>query len=78
MMSLIWPECRWIASNINNRHLWPMLDVSNSPLDTLPHDELLAKLKSLTNLRVLPRPESDTGWRIEIGPFPDCTDVPAS
>jgi hypothetical protein len=44
------------------------------PLHTLPRDELLAKLKSLTNLRVVRAPES--GWKIEIDPFPGWEDVP--
>jgi hypothetical protein len=47
-----------------------MPDLSKPPLRTLPHDELLAKLKSLTNLRAVRDPASDTGWKIEIGPFP--------
>ncbi|HSL18476.1 MAG TPA: WD40 repeat domain-containing protein [Methylomirabilota bacterium] len=56
--------------------LWPMPDLSKRPLHTLPHDELLAKLKSLTNLRAVRDPESDTGWKIEIGPFPGWAVVP--
>jgi hypothetical protein len=56
--------------------LWPMPDLSKPPLHTLPHDELLAKLKSLTNLRAVRDPASDTGWKIEIGPFPGWDTVP--
>jgi WD40 repeat protein len=56
--------------------LWPMPDLSKPPLHTLPHDELLAKLKSLTNLRAVPDPGSDTGWKIEVGPFPGWATVP--
>jgi WD40 repeat protein len=56
--------------------LWPMPDLSKPPLHTLPHDELLAKLKSLTNLRAVRDPDSDTGWTIEIGPFPGWREVP--
>jgi len=47
-----------------------------APLHTLPYDELLAKLKSLTNHRAVPDSGSDTGWKIEIGPFPGWGDVP--
>ncbi len=47
-----------------------MPDLSKPPLHTLPHDELIAKLKTLTNLRVVRDPESATGWKIEVGPFP--------
>ena len=55
-----------------------LLDVlrEKAPLHTLPYDELLAKLKSLTNLRGVPDTGSDTGWKIEIGPFPGWGDVP--
>ncbi len=44
--------------------------VDKPPLHTLPHDELLAKLHSLTNLRAVRDPTSSTGWTIELGPFP--------
>ena len=55
-----------------------LLDVlrEKAPLHTLPYDERLAKLKSLTNLRAVPDTGSDTGWKIEIGPFPGWGDVP--
>ncbi|HSL19503.1 MAG TPA: winged helix-turn-helix domain-containing protein [Methylomirabilota bacterium] len=56
--------------------LWPMPDLTKPPLHTLPHDELLAKLHSLTNLRAVRDPASDTGWTIEIGPFPGWATVP--
>jgi hypothetical protein len=42
----------------------------------MPHDQLLAKLKSLTTLRAAPDSSSDTGWKIEIGPFPGWARVP--
>ena len=72
------PDGRWIAScgDDGTIRLWPMPDLSKPPLHTLPHDELLAKLKSLTNLRAVPDPGSDTGWKIEIGPFPGWAEVP--
>jgi hypothetical protein len=53
-----------------------MPDLSKPPLHTLPYDELLAKLKSLTNLRAVRDPSSSTGWTIELGPFPGWRDVP--
>jgi hypothetical protein len=52
----------------------PGLDKRSLP--TLPHDELIAKLKSLTNLRAVRDPESATGWKIEVGPFPGWATVP--
>jgi len=45
-------------------------------VDTVQHDELLAKLLSLTNLRAVRDPASDTGWKIELGPFPGWTKIP--
>jgi serine/threonine protein kinase/WD40 repeat protein len=72
------PDLRWVAScgEDNTLRLWPMPDLSKPPLHTLPHGELLAKLRSLTNLRAVRDPASDTGWKIEIGPFPGWAPVP--
>jgi hypothetical protein len=53
-----------------------MPDLDQPPLHTLPRDELLAKLKSLTNIRVVRDPESSEGWKTEIGPFPGWEEVP--
>jgi hypothetical protein len=46
------------------------------PFQTLPNDELLAKLRALTNLRVVPDAGSATGYRVEIGPFPGWKKLP--
>ena len=56
--------------------LWPIPDLSTPPLHTLPHDELIAKLKTLTNLRVVRDEESPTGWKLTVGPFPGWETVP--
>jgi hypothetical protein len=53
-----------------------MPDLSQPPLHTLPLGELLAKLGSLTNLRVVAAPESATGYDIEPGPFRGWAEVP--
>ncbi len=72
------PDGRWIATaaDDNTVRLWPMPDLSKPPLHTLPHDELIAKLKSLTNLRAVRDEESSTRWKIEVGPFPGWAEVP--
>jgi WD40 repeat protein len=73
------PEGRWIASGGKDGtvRLWPMPDLSKPPLHTLPREELIAKLKILTNLRAVRDPESATGWKIEVGPFPGWETVPS-
>ncbi len=66
------PLGRWIASGGNDGtvRLWPMPDLSKAPLHTLPREELIAKLKTLTNLRVVRDEESSTGWKLTHDPFP--------
>jgi DNA-binding winged helix-turn-helix (wHTH) protein/WD40 repeat protein len=72
------PDGRWIASSAQDGtiRLWPMPDLSKPPLHTLPLDELIAKLKTLTNLRAVRDEESSTGWKIEVGRFPGWETVP--
>jgi WD40 repeat protein len=72
------PDLRWVASADvdQNLRLWPMPDLTKPPLQTLPHDELLAKLHTLTNLRALRDPAAPGGWTIELGPFPGWREVP--
>jgi WD40 repeat protein len=72
------PDGRWVATSgeDNTLRLWPMPDLSKPPLHTLPHDELMAKLRSLTNLRVVRDPASAGGWKVETSPFPGWKDVP--
>jgi WD40 repeat protein len=72
------PDRRWIASTgeDNTLRLWPTPDFSKPPLHILPHDELIAKLKSLTNLRLVRNPESAEGWKVELDPFPGWKEIP--
>jgi len=72
------PDSRWIASGdeFGEIRLWPMPDVSRPPLHTLPHDELIATLQTLTNLRVVREPGSGDDWKIETARFPGWKQVP--
>lgn len=73
------PDGRWIAAGSDDDsfiRLWPIPDLSKPPLHTLPREELIAKLKTLTNLRVVRDEESTTGWKVDVGPFPGWETVP--
>jgi len=41
-----------------------------------PYEELLDRLRAVTNLRVVPDEQSAAGYRIELGPFPGWAKVP--
>jgi WD40 repeat protein len=72
------PDRRWVVARSADDMIsfWPMPDLSQPPLHTLPRSELIAKLKSLTNLRVAEDPDSPSGWKLEVGPFPGWETVP--
>ena len=65
------PDGEWIASGGHDGavRLWPMPDLDRPPLHTLPYEELLEKLRALTNLRVVPDNQSATGYRVVPGSF---------
>ena len=46
------------------------------PLHTLPLDVLLAKLRALTNLRVVPDATAATGYSVRPGPVPSWATAP--
>ncbi len=76
--AIVSPDLKWIASagEDNTLRLWPMPDLDRPPLHALPQRDLVATLKSLTNLRAVRDARAPTGWKIEAGPFPGWRDVP--
>ncbi len=64
------PDGRWIFSGAGSEiRQWPMPDLSQPPPHTLPLEQFLAELHSMTNLRVVEDLDSSAGWRLEVGPF---------
>ncbi|HEX9723036.1 MAG TPA: hypothetical protein VGC53_02000 [Vicinamibacteria bacterium] len=47
-----------------------------TPFHTLPYEEILERIRALTNLRVIADGASDTGYRVVVGPFPGWKTVP--
>jgi len=72
------PDGRQVVSagNDGTIRLWPMPDLSRPPLHTLPREDLLAKLRAFTNLRVVVDPTSRTGYALESEPFPGWSEPP--
>ena len=68
------PDGKWVAllsgAGGATIRLWPVPDTSQPPLQSLPHDELLGKLRRMTNLRVVTDSDSDTGWSWSLDPCP--------
>jgi serine/threonine protein kinase/WD40 repeat protein len=71
------PDGRWIASSSDDAtlRLWPMPE--GTPFHTLPPDELLERLRALTNVRAVEDEESSTGYTLDLAPFPGWEKVPA-
>jgi WD40 repeat protein len=76
------PDGRWVAAAMGAGasfetplRVWRM--PQGRPLQTLSRKELLGRLKEMTNLRVVIDKSSNTGYRIEVAPFPGWEKVPA-
>jgi WD40 repeat protein len=63
------PGARWLASSGDDGtvRVWPMPE--GQPFHTLPRSDLLARLRSLTNYRVVEDPGSASGYRLDFEPF---------
>lgn len=62
---------RWIASSdATGVRLWPMPDLSRSPMQTLPYGQLMSTLRSQTNVRVVRNPFEPFAYNVEIGDLP--------
>jgi len=56
--------------------LWTTPDPERTPFQSLPHDELLATLRRLTNLRAVADSASSSGWKLAYDPFPGWAKAP--
>ena len=65
------PRGRWIATagQDDTFRLWPIPDPGMPPIHALPREQLIAKLKTLTNLRLVRDSEASTGWTLTHEPF---------
>jgi WD40 repeat protein len=75
------PDGKWIASGSDDHtiRLREMPDPAKPPLHTHPYEELLARLREFTNLRVVSDEDSSaTGFAVEPGPFHGWNDLPRS
>ena len=63
------PGGRWIASGGDDGtvRMWPMPE--GQPFHTLPLDELLERLRAVTNYRVVEDAATPGGYRLDFEPF---------
>ena len=63
------PDGEWVISGAGDQiRMWPMPDLDEPPLHTLPRRELLDRLREATTLRLVEDPSSDDGWRVRVEP----------
>jgi len=73
------PDGRWISAALSTDafSVFSVFRVPEGrPMQTLPHDEFLDRLRAMTNLRVVPDKASQTGYRLDTAPFPGWEKVP--
>jgi len=72
------PLGRWIASfgGAGILRFWPIPNLSKPQFHTLPFDELMSKLQSMTNYRVVEDESSPKGYKIHFDKFPGWEKVP--
>jgi WD40 repeat protein len=65
------PDGRWVAGAVGSEvWLWPLPDLSRTPLHALPRDALMAKLDTFTNVHLVEDESTPTGYRANVRPFP--------
>jgi serine/threonine protein kinase/WD40 repeat protein len=72
------PNGKWLGSAgaDGSLRLWPIPDFAKPPFQTLPYEELVAKLKAMTNHRVVEDENSPTGYSINLDTFPGWDSIP--
>jgi WD40 repeat protein/tRNA A-37 threonylcarbamoyl transferase component Bud32 len=70
------PNGEWIATagEDGSVRMWPMPE--GDPIHTLPHDELVKKLRTLTNVRIVPNETRPGEYKVALDPFPGWDNVP--
>jgi WD40 repeat protein len=62
------------ASDDGTVRLWPMPE--GESLHALPYDEMMERLRGLTNLRMVQDATQPTGYRLTAQPFPGWENLP--
>jgi WD40 repeat protein len=73
----IHPNDQWIASSEVSHpivRVWPM--PKGEPIQALPYQQLLSRLRALTNIRIVADPSSTSGYRTKFEPFQGWKKVP--